>query len=132
MRCPPRDPGWYDGVTPRCASATRLIADLRAPGATTHTFFVTRGASLGGRPALFFIDVSTSDFSIISGTGFVIRKDGYILTNAHFVDGATEVTVRLADKREFTAKVIGADRRSDVAVGKIDAKDLLVELHDLS
>jgi serine protease Do len=58
------------------------------------------------------------------GSGFIISKDGYILTNAHVVEGASEVSVKLADKREFTAKVVGADKRSDVAVVKIDAKDL--------
>jgi serine protease Do len=58
------------------------------------------------------------------GSGFIVTTDGYILTNAHVVDEAAEVTVRLTDRREFTAKVIGSDKRSDVAVLKIDAKDL--------
>ena len=53
-----------------------------------------------------------------------MTPDGYILTNAHVVDGATDVTVRLTDRREFTAKVIGSDKRTDVAVIKIDAKGL--------
>ena len=51
-------------------------------------------------------------------------QDGYILTNAHVVDAADEVTVRLTDKREFTAKVIGSDRRTDVALIKIEASNL--------
>ena len=51
-------------------------------------------------------------------------SDGYILTNAHVVDGADEITVKLTDKREFKAKVIGADKRTDIALLKIDAKDL--------
>ncbi|MBS1219041.1 MAG: peptidase Do family protein, partial [Proteobacteria bacterium] len=55
------------------------------------------------------------------GSGFIISADGYILTNAHVIDSAEEVTVRLTDKREFKAKVIGADRRTDVALIKIDA-----------
>ena len=55
------------------------------------------------------------------GSGFIISTDGYILTNAHVVDGADEVTVTLTDKREFKAKVIGADKRTDVALLKIDA-----------
>jgi serine protease Do len=59
-----------------------------------------------------------------AGSGFIVGSDGYIVTNAHVVDGADEVTVRLSDRREFTAKVIGADKRSDVALIKIDAKDL--------
>jgi len=58
------------------------------------------------------------------GSGFIIRPDGYILTNAHVVNGASEVTVRLTDRREYTAKVIGIDTKSDVAVIKISAKDL--------
>jgi serine protease Do len=60
------------------------------------------------------------------GSGFIIKPDGYILTNAHVVQGAGEVTVRLTDKREFKAKVIGLDTRTDVALIKIDAKGLPV------
>ena len=58
------------------------------------------------------------------GSGFIIGSDGYVITNAHVVDGADEVTVRLSDKREFRAKVIGADKRTDIALLKIEAKDL--------
>jgi len=58
------------------------------------------------------------------GSGFVISADGYILTNAHVVDRADKITVRLTDKREFKAKVIGSDRRTDVALLKIDASGL--------
>jgi serine protease Do len=58
------------------------------------------------------------------GSGFIISQDGYILTNAHVVEAADEITVRLTDKREFKAKVIGADRRTDIAVLKIDASAL--------
>lgn len=58
------------------------------------------------------------------GSGFITSADGYILTNAHVIDGAEEVTVRLTDKREFKAKVIGADKRTDVALIKIDASSL--------
>jgi serine protease Do len=58
------------------------------------------------------------------GTGFIISGDGYVLTNHHVVDGASTVRVRLSDRREFTAKVIGSDEQSDVALLKIDAKDL--------
>ena len=56
------------------------------------------------------------------GSGFIVSPDGIILTNAHVVDGASNVTVKLTDKREFKAKVIGVDKPSDVAVLKIDAK----------
>jgi serine protease Do len=60
------------------------------------------------------------------GSGFIISADGYILTNAHVIDTADEVTVKLTDKREFKAKVIGADRRTDVALIKIEAAALPV------
>jgi serine protease Do len=58
------------------------------------------------------------------GSGVVMTQDGYILTNNHVVDGASNVTVTLADKREFKAKVIGTDPKSDIAVIKIDATNL--------
>jgi serine protease Do len=58
------------------------------------------------------------------GSGFIISADGYILTNAHVVDGADEVLVKLSDKREFKAKIIGADKRTDVALIKVDATNL--------
>jgi len=58
------------------------------------------------------------------GSGVVISKDGYILTNNHVVDNADEIKVALSDGREFVAKVVGKDPKSDVAVLKIDAKDL--------
>lgn len=60
------------------------------------------------------------------GSGFIISKDGYILTNAHVVESANEITVKLNDKREFSAEVIGTDRKTDVALIKIDAKNLPV------
>jgi serine protease Do len=58
------------------------------------------------------------------GSGFIIRADGVIMTNAHVVNGASEVTVRMTDRREYTAKVIGVDPKSDIAIIKINAKDL--------
>jgi serine protease Do len=61
-----------------------------------------------------------------AGSGFIVSPDGYILTNAHVVANADEVKVRLTDRREFQAKVIGRDTRTDVAVIKIDASDLPV------
>ena len=60
------------------------------------------------------------------GTGFVISDDGYVLTNHHVIDNADEVKVTLSDRREFTAKVVGSDQRSDVALLKIDGKGLPV------
>ena len=58
------------------------------------------------------------------GSGFIVSSDGLILTNAHVVDNATEVTVKLTDRREFKAKVLGSDPQTDIAVIRIDAKDL--------
>jgi serine protease Do len=67
------------------------------------------------------------------GSGFVLTADGFIMTNAHVVDGADEVLVTLTDKREFKAKIIGADKRSDVAVVKIEATGLpAVKIGDLN
>ena len=59
-----------------------------------------------------------------TGSGFIISADGLILTNHHVVDGADEIKVRLTDNREFTGKVLGSDAKTDIAVVKIDAKDL--------
>jgi len=67
------------------------------------------------------------------GSGFILTSDGYVLTNAHVVDGADELLVTLPDQREFKAKLIGADKRSDVAVVKIEATGLpAVKLGDVS
>ena len=60
------------------------------------------------------------------GSGFIISPDGYIMTNAHVVDGASEMTVKLTDRREYRAKLIGSDKTSDIAVIKIDGKNLPV------
>jgi serine protease Do len=83
--------------------------------------FMPRQPGLPGQPG------APRDFESRSlGSGFVVSADGYILTNAHVVDTADEILVRLTDKREFKAKVIGADKRTDVALIKIDASGLPV------
>ena len=65
-------------------------------------------------------------------SGFIVSADGLILTNAHVVADASEVTVKLTDKREFKAKIVGADPQTDIAVLRIDAKDLpIVKLGDV-
>ncbi|MFM9900239.1 MAG: DegQ family serine endoprotease [Polaromonas sp.] len=67
------------------------------------------------------------------GSGFILTADGFVMTNAHVVEGADEVIVTLTDKREFKARIIGADKRTDVAVVKIDATGLpAVKLGDVS
>jgi serine protease Do len=67
------------------------------------------------------------------GSGFILTPDGFVMTNAHVVEGADEVLVTLTDKREFKAKIIGADKRTDVAVVKIEATGLpAVRVGDVS
>jgi serine protease Do len=67
----------------------------------------------------------TEEFSNRSlGSGFIISPDGYVLTNYHVIKDADEIIVRLSTRREFKAKLVGADSRSDIALLKIDAKDL--------
>lgn len=67
------------------------------------------------------------------GSGFILTADGFVMTNAHVVEGADDVIVTLTDKREFKAKIIGADKRTDVAVVKIEASGLpAVKLGDVS
>ncbi len=72
----------------------------------------------------FFRDLPEQQDVKSLGSGFIISRDGYVLTSAHVIDNASEIIVRLTDRREFEAEVIGADRRSDVAVLKIEADDL--------
>lgn len=76
-----------------------------------------RRFSPGDQPPREFVSQSL-------GSGFIVSADGYILTNAHVVEDADEVTARLTDQREFNAKVIGRDKRSDIALLKIAAKNL--------
>jgi serine protease Do len=67
------------------------------------------------------------------GSGFIVSADGFVMTNAHVVEGADEVIVTLTDKREFKARIVGSDRRTDVAVVKIEAAGLpSVKLGDAS
>src|SRR2546422_6222835 len=65
------------------------------------------------------------------GSGFIVRPDGYIFTNFHVVEGADKIDVKLRDGRDFAAKVVGTDEKTDISVIKIDAKDLpVVQLGD--
>ncbi|MEO8151909.1 MAG: Do family serine endopeptidase [Rhizobacter sp.] len=67
------------------------------------------------------------------GSGFILSADGYVMTNAHVIEGATEVYVTLTDKREFKAKIVGADERTDVALVKIEATGLpLLRIGDVN
>ena len=67
----------------------------------------------------------SADEDLNFGSGFIISKDGYILTNTHVVAGMGNIKVLLNDKREYTAKLIGSDTQSDVALLKIDASEEL-------
>src|SRR4249919_610489 len=85
-------------------------------------FFGPDMPGLPGRPGMPGPEAGPQGVSI--GTGFIMSPDGYVLTNHHVVDGADEVKVKLSDRREFTAKVIGSDQQSDVALLKIPATGL--------
>ena len=67
------------------------------------------------------------------GSGFIISSDGYVITNNHVIRDAEEIIVSLSDRRAFKAELVGMDEQSDVALLKIDVKDLLVEIdsHEL-
>ena len=97
--------------------------DLRGNAPNFEEFFRRFGIPLpNNRPPSDNDDDAAQRRGI--GSGFILSADGFIMTNAHVVDGADELIVTLADKREFKARVIGADKRSDVAVVKIDAQGL--------
>jgi len=74
----------------------------------------------------FFGDTPRQFKSTSLGSGFIINRDGYILTNNHVVENATEISVKLSDAREFKAKVIGRDPKTDIALIKIEASNLPV------
>lgn len=99
-------------------SVTQLVSQQmnQVSGDQMRDFFLRRMVPPGGQQRQY----KTHGL----GSGFIISADGYILTNAHVVDNASSVSVRLSDKREFKAKVVGLDLDTDVAVLKIDAKNL--------
>jgi len=87
--------------------------------------FIPRQPGVPGFPGMPGVPGEPREFQSRSlGSGFIVSADGYILTNAHVVDAADEILVRLTDKRELKARVIGADKRSDVALIKIEATSL--------
>ncbi|MCZ2291618.1 MAG: DegQ family serine endoprotease [Burkholderiales bacterium] len=85
-------------------------------------FFKRFGIPLPGRPGPRGEDDQPRQRGV--GSGFILDADGFIMTNAHVVDGADELMVTLTDKREFKARVIGVDRRTDIALVKIEASGL--------
>ena len=89
-----------------------------------RTIRSTNSSTASGRCPAAVRRVNANSSSSRSARASYCRADGYVLTNAHVVDDADEVTVKLTDKREFKAKVIGADKRTDVALLKIEATGL--------
>lgn len=125
---------------------TRLVEQV-APGVVNieATIGARRGARMTGGPDMeqmpeFFRRFFGPDFQMpgapgqpgpgdgprgrSAGSGFIISNDGYVLTNHHVVDGAESVKVKLSDRREYTAKIVGSDAQYDVALLKIEGKDL--------
>lgn len=106
------------GITVEGTHKTSAEENGLPPGIENDPFFrFFRGMPRGGNPQVPFRG---------QGSGFIISADGLILTNAHVVREAKEVTVKLSDRREFAAKVLGSDTTTDIAVLKIDAKGLPV------
>jgi serine protease Do len=99
-----------------------IVSPFGGRGDPLEDFLRRFGVPLPGMPG--FPGNGAPQISRGVGSGFIVSADGYVLTNAHVVDDATEVTVRLTDKREFKAKVEGVDKRTDVALLKIDATGL--------
>ena len=90
-----------------------------------YEFFRRHLPPHGRVPRELFPHGSPREFESKSlGSGFIISADGYILTNAHVVNSADEITVKLNDKREFRAEIIGSDRKTDIALLKIEASNL--------
>lgn len=104
-----------EGVTVVNISATRVVRGSNEPGSGDQIDELFRR----------FLERGPREHAAQSvGSGFIVSEDGHILTNAHLVADMEEVTVKLLDKREFKARVVGLDRRTDVALIKIDAKGL--------
>jgi len=103
-------------ITERSASPFDQFGGRDMPDIFRHFFGDRMPAPPGGR------DYSEERQSL--GSGFVIDADGYIMTNAHVVDGADEIMVRLNDRRDLKAELVGADEKTDVAVLKVDADNL--------
>ena len=106
----------------------RLTGPGMSPNDPFYEFFRRFGAPGGGRGVPGMPGEGEEGFRRPGGegSGFIVSSDGYVLTNAHVVDEAEEVTVKLTDRREFKAKVVGLDKPTDVAVLKIEAQALPV------
>jgi len=128
----------FQAIAPAAAPNYRAIVQRNQAavvGITTQGPTPTAGEFSGGNPlggddnplSQFFRNMPNAPHRGImhaQGSGFLVSSDGIVLTNAHVVDGAKEVMVKLSNHREYKAKVLGADKTSDIAVLKIDARDL--------
>ncbi|MGH7504599.1 MAG: trypsin-like peptidase domain-containing protein [Longimicrobiales bacterium] len=114
-------------ATPVFRDQQRAVPDAAAAGELSAAF---RTAARSALPGVVYIEIRAvgrnGQPAEGSGSGFVFRTDGYIITNNHVVDGATRVTVVLQDRREFVATLVGRDPNTDIAVLKIDVTDLPV------
>lgn len=94
--------------------------DIQIPGIPNEQFGDLFRKFFENRPDLFPDDFDAQSM----GSGFIVSADGYVLTNAHVIEDADEILVKLYDRRELVAKVIGSDEKTDIALLKIDAKNL--------
>ncbi|MBT9568454.1 MAG: trypsin-like peptidase domain-containing protein [Thiobacillus sp.] len=119
---PPPVPANLPDFTPLVRQSAAAVVNISV------TRGLSSGASLNGLPdemQRFFSLPQDEDIELTGvGSGFVIAPDGYIITNAHVVDGAHTISVKFNDKREMSARVIGVDPLSDIALIKVDGKDL--------
>ncbi|MDH4175357.1 MAG: trypsin-like peptidase domain-containing protein, partial [Betaproteobacteria bacterium] len=108
------------------------IVQQYGPAVVNITTSGTRKAAVQQVPLPFQFGVPQPEVPVQGqGSGFILSADGIVLTNAHVVHNADEVTVKLTDRREFSAKVLGSDAATDIAVLRIDARDLpVVKLGD--
>ena len=112
----------------------RFVEQVREQGGAVVNISATRAGAVGGVPPGhplydFFrrfggVPDPGEEAGTSVGSGFIISDDGYILTNAHVIDATSAIRVKLTSKREYSAKVIGADPYTDVALLKIDARNL--------
>jgi serine protease Do len=121
------------GAEPELVALSEAFASVAERVKPSVVYIRAEGRNAAPRPQLqvppgferFFPNQPDGgEYQRASGSGFVVSRDGYILTNAHVVDGAKNLTVRLLDRREFRARLVGADAATDVAVLKIDAGNL--------
>lgn len=108
-------------VNIKATQSSRLVSPLQHLGEDTPLPGWLKRFAPKGEPSPGLEDDNQS-----TGSGFIIGADGYILTNSHVVEGADEILVRLSDRRELAARVIGRDKRSDIALLKVDATGLPV------